>query len=292
MQVKPSYALVVGCLLSSACVTSGTHQAVVDELHKTRDTLAATQKERDELAARSQELDTKSKELNDKLTGALDQNNQLITKVASMGQNVEQLLGEKDKMAAERERLATERKELAVEVDELKRMRAAAEARNAEYRQVFDKLRKMMDAGTLDVQVRNGRMVVRMSSDVVFAPGSARIKSEAGDAIKQVAETIKQFPDRKFMIIGHSDSSPIKTDRFPSNWELSSQRAIEVVRLMVEAGVPPTMLSAAGQAEFDPLVENDSDSNKATNRRVEIVFMPKIDELPGFEAAKKDGKKK
>ncbi len=262
--------------LAAGCVTSGTHQKVVDELAKTREQLKKTQT--------SLEAEQgKSKDLDGKLTSAMDQNQQLVTKVSSMGQNVEQLLGEKDELAQERERLTGERKELSKEVEELKRMRAAAEARNSEYKKVLDKLRKMIDAGTLQVKVRGGRMVVQMASDVVFPPGGTRIKPEAREAITQLADTIKQFSDRKFQVIGHSDSTPIKTERFPSNWELSSQRAIEVVRLMVEAGVPPGMLSAAGQAEFDPLAPNDSAENKAQNRRVEIVFLPKLDELPGFD---------
>lgn len=255
--------------LASSCVTSGTHQKVVDELAKTHTELETT---RTTLG----EEQSKAKALDEKLTVALDQNQQLVTKVSAMGQNVEQLLGEKDSLASERQALAKE-------IDELKRLRAAAEARNAEYRSVLEKLRKMIDAGTLSVKIRSGRMIVQMASDVVFPPGGTRIKNEAREAITELAATIKQFPDRKFQVVGHSDSTPIRTDRFPSNWELSSQRAIEVVRLMVEAGVPPEMLSAAGNAEFDPLAANDTDENKAFNRRVEIVFMPKLDELPGFD---------
>jgi chemotaxis protein MotB len=268
---------------TTGCVTTGTHQAVLDDLAKTRSELESTRGAREQCDAKGKELDTK-------LTSALDQNQQLVTKVSAMGQNVEQLLGEKDSLAQERERLTNERKELASEVEELKRMRAAAEARNAEYKSVIEKLRRMIDAGTLQVKVRNGRMLVQMSSDVVFPAGGTRIKAEARDAITQLAETIKQFPDRKFQVVGHSDATPIRSERFPSNWELSSQRAIEVVRLMVEAGVPAEMLSAAGQAEFDPLATSDSDADKAVNRRVEIVFMPKLDELPGFDKALSDKK--
>lgn len=252
------------------CVMSGTHEAVKKELATTRGELDTTRQSLDSEKARGKELD-------DKLAVALDQNQQLVTKVSAMGQNVEQLLGEKDS-------LAQQRAELGKEVDELKRMRAAAEARNAEYRSVLDKLRKMIDAGTLQVKVRSGRMLVQMSSDVVFPPGGTRIKAEARDAIVQVAEAIKQLPDRKFQVVGHSDATPIRTERFPSNWELSSQRAIEVVRVMVEAGVPAEMLSAAGAGEFDPVAPNDTDDNKAANRRVEIVFLPKLDELPGFDS--------
>ena len=265
---------------TSACVSTGTHEAVVKELEKTRADLEATRagltKERDECV-------DKNKTCDQNLTTALDQNQQLVTKVASMGQNVEQLLGEKGELSKERERLEADQKNLAKEVDELKRMRAASEKRNAEYQTLIGKLAKMIDAGTLQVKVRNGRMLVQLSSDVVFPPGGTRIKPEGKDAFSQIAEALKQFPDRKFQVIGHSDSSPIHTERFPSNWELSMARSLEVVKLLIEAGVPPTMLSAAGAAEFDPLVTNDSEENKAMNRRVELVFVPKIDELPGMD---------
>ncbi|MBI5511474.1 MAG: OmpA family protein [Deltaproteobacteria bacterium] len=265
--------------LLSACVSTGTHEAVVKELEKTRADLESTKvgltKERDDVQA-------KVKTCDENLTTALDQNQQLVTKVASMGQNVEQLLGEKGELAKERERLESEQKNMAKEVDELKRMRAAAEKRNAEYQTLIGKLAKMIDAGTLQVKVRNGRMLVQLSSDVVFPPGGTKIKPEGKEAFQQIADAIKQFPDRKFQVIGHSDSTPIRTERFPSNWELSMARSLEVVKLLIEAGVPPTMLSAAGAAEFDPLGANDTEENKAMNRRVELVFVPKIDELPGM----------
>ena len=279
--------LFAGVIFSAGCVTSGTHQAVVDELARARTELDNTR------ADFAKEQD-KGKELDSKLTTALDQNQQLVTKVSSMGQNVEQLLGEKDSLSQERTKLDADLQAMSKEVSELKRMRAAAEARNAEFRSMMEKLRGITNAGALKVAKRAGRMVVQMSSDVLFPPGGTRIKAEAQGAITAVAdamkETLKQFPDRKFEVVGHSDATPIHTERFPSNWELSSQRAIEVVRLMVEAGVPPESISAAGSAEFDPLVADDTEENKTKNRRVEIVFLPKLDELPGFDDVVADKK--
>jgi len=207
-----------------------------------------------------------------------DQNAQMASKLTALGQNVDQLTADKTSLSEDRAALAKQ-------VEELNRLKAAAEQRNAEYRKVMEKLNKMIDAGTLQVKIRNGRMLVQMSSDVVFPPGGVNIKPEAKAAIQQLAQTIKEFPDRKFQVVGHSDNQPIHTPRYPSNWELSSQRAIEVAKLMIEAGVPATNISAAGNAEFDPIAPNDSVENKTQNRRVEIVFMPKLDELPGFDAA-------
>ncbi len=205
-----------------------------------------------------------------------DQNAQMASKLTSLGQNVDQLTADKTSLSEDRAALAKQ-------VEELNRMKAAAEQRNAEYRKVMDKLNKMIDAGTLSVKIRNGRMVVQMSSDVVFPPGGINIKPEAKDAINQLSQTIKEFPDRKFQVVGHSDNQPIHTAVYPSNWELSARRAVEVVKLMIADGVPAANISAAGNAEFDPLVANDTTENKTINRRVEIVFMPKLDELPGFD---------
>jgi chemotaxis protein MotB len=148
----------------------------------------------------------------------------------------------------------------------------------------------MIDAGQLEVKTRNGNMVVAMSSDVLFPPGSVELKPAAVDAIRELAKTIATLKGRRFQVIGHSDSTPIKTEQFPSNWELSTARALQVVKVMIEAGVPPSMVIAAGAAEFDPVAPNKDARRKEKNRRIEVVLMPKIEELPGVEellAAKK-----
>jgi chemotaxis protein MotB len=251
------------------CVTTGTHEAVVNELAKTKKELADTTSQRDEAQAKA---DT----CNENLTLSRDENTQLVSKVESMGKSMGAL-------SKEKKTLIDERMALAKEVAELKRIRAAAEKREQEYRQLMSKLQKMVDAGTLEVKVRNGRMLVQLSSDVVFPPGGTRIKPEASEALRELAAALSQFEDRKFQVVGHSDATPIHTARFPSNWELSSQRAIEVVKLLVAEGVPPEIISAAGNAEFDPLIDSDLPEDLAKNRRVEVVFVPKIDELPGFD---------
>jgi len=185
------------------------------------------------------------------------------------------------KKAEEQAKFAAEQDRLKAELEQLKRMKEAAEKRNAEFNNVMAKLKKMIDAGTLSVKIRKGRMIVTLSSDILFAVGATELTPEGKAALAELAATLKDIPDRNFLVVGHSDSTPIKK-KFASNWELSSQRAIEVVKLMIASGVPPTMLSASGNAEFDPIAENDTPENKTQNRRVEIVFMPKIDELPGF----------
>lgn len=267
-------ALLLPLLGANAClVAQSKYEACMGDLGKTRQSLEVATHERDALKVDRDGLSSK-------LTEAVGQNQELVTKLSSMGHNVEELLGEKDKLSLERQGLKSQ-------VDELTRMHAQAQQREQEYRTLMDKLHKMIDAGTLQVKVRGGRMLVQMSSDLLFPPGGTHLKAEAKESIAELANTLKSFPDRRFQVVGHSDSTPINTARFPSNWELSSGRAIEMVKVLVDAGLPPEMVSAAGNAEFDPLEPNDSAEHKLANRRVELVFMPKIDELPGFADALK-----
>ncbi len=264
----------------TGCVTSGTHEKLQAELAETQQTLKTT---REQMEKKQADCTKAKKDLDDKLATSTARGQQLDTDLASMSMKVNDLMGEKGQLTQKQAQLTEQQKKLLGQVAELKRMRAAAEKRSADYRSLIEKLKKMMDAGTLQVKVRKGNMVVQMASDVVFSPASTSIKPDARDAILELAATLATFEGRRFLVVGHSDATPIRSARFPSNWELSSQRAVGVVKVMIEAGVKAEMLTAAGAAEFDPLVDNETQENRTTNRRVEIVFLPNIDELPGFD---------
>jgi chemotaxis protein MotB len=272
---------VVASFAAPACMMTSTHEEI---LKKTQDDSSSAFAEMKTTLEGERDTEKQAKQ---KCLGELDvsvkKGEEQDAMLASMSMKIDKLSGEKGKLAARQEELTGKQQELMQQVAELKRMRAAAEQRNADFRRLVEKLRKMMDAGTLEVKPRNGLLVVRMASDVVFAPGSTHIKEEARTALSELAQTLASFEGRRFQVMGHSDNKPIRSARFPSNWELSAARAVEVVKLLIEAGVKPEMISAAGNAEFDPLVDNETAENRTINRRVEIVFLPKIDELPGFD---------
>ena len=90
--------------------------------------------------------------------------------------------------------------------------------------------------------------------------------------------------DRRFQVAGHTDDVPIDTDRFPSNWELSTARALEVTRFLIGHGLKSTNVSAAGYAEFDPVASNADPHGRAKNRRIEITLQPNIDEMVAVPA--------
>jgi chemotaxis protein MotB len=95
--------------------------------------------------------------------------------------------------------------------------------------------------------------------------------------LAHVAEQIRELGGHRVRIEGHTDSVPISTARFSSNWELSASRAAGVARFFVEQGLDPERLTAAGLGEFHPIAPNDSREGRARNRRIEIVLVP-VDE--------------
>jgi chemotaxis protein MotB len=165
------------------------------------------------------------------------------------------------------------------ELDELRKQKAAAEARARLFEEFVAKFKKMIDSGKLDITVRRGQIVLALGTDILFDTGKTEIKPEGRAALGEVADALKSVAGRRFQVAGHTDNLSIKTVQFPSNWELSTARAVEVVKLLVERGVKSDALSAAGYAEFDPAQSNAGDKGRSRNRRIEIVIVPNIEEL-------------
>jgi|SRR3989338_979413 len=114
-------------------------------------------------------------------------------------------------------------------------------------------------------------IVLYASGDLFFKLGEAELNSEIKYFLDSINDTIKNVP-YKLLVEGHTDDVPIHTDRFPSNWELSSARASSVVKYFIEKGVAPVRLSAVGYAEFKPRFPKIPE-NRPQNRRVEIVIL-------------------
>jgi chemotaxis protein MotB len=192
-------------------------------------------------------------------------------------------------------RLETQRTDLGGELDqakkrmeELRKAQVQAEARAAQFRKLVAQFKTLTDAGKLQVEIRENRMIVRLGDKILFDPGKTDLKPEGKDALKQVAAVLKEIPNRNYQVAGHTDNIPIKSAKFRSNWDLSTARAVEVVNFMIAAGLDPKRLSAAGYADESPVAANDTPENKAKNRRIEITLVPNLDDLPPIDDALKD----
>jgi chemotaxis protein MotB len=118
-----------------------------------------------------------------------------------------------------------------------------------------------------------GLVISLVADNMVFDRGKADIRAAGAPILQQVAQVLKSTPNR-VAIEGHTCDLPIHTPQFPSNWELSSARAGTLLRYFTgEIGLPPDRFMAAGYADTRPLVRNDSETNRARNRRVDIVIL-------------------
>ncbi|MEN6473133.1 MAG: OmpA family protein [Syntrophaceae bacterium] len=113
---------------------------------------------------------------------------------------------------------------------------------------------------------------------ILFESGKAEVKADALEALKKVADVLKSTTNKDIIVAGYTDNVPIKgrlTRTYPTNWELSAARAISVVKILAADGVDPKLLNATGYSEYHPVEENDTPEERAKNRRMEIILMPK-----------------
>ena len=119
-----------------------------------------------------------------------------------------------------------------------------------------------------------GTLTVTLPNTILFAPGQATLRQMTIAELDHVLSVLKErYAGRQIDVVGHTDSDPIKKTAklWKDNWELSAERALTVVRYMVQRGIPPAMIRAAECGEHRPVASNSSASGKARNRRVEIV---------------------
>lgn len=151
----------------------------------------------------------------------------------------------------------------------------------------LNKLRKTVadalvnfNSDELTVQMKNGFVQVSLSDQLLFESASAQMDPKGKDALGRLAVVLKNNPDIEIMVVGHTDSLPIRTVRYKDNWDLSVDRAVSVVRLLtVDFGLDGKRVQAAGRSSYFPVATNENKEGRALNRRTEILLAPKLEEL-------------
>jgi chemotaxis protein MotB len=192
-----------------------------------------------------------------------------------------ELQGEIRQLEAQIATLASDMETTAEELAALRKEKAEREKELAVYEELVAQLRSLVDAGTIKLEIRKGRLVVKLANEILFDSGRASLKEEGQTALAAVASALRTVAGREFLVGGHTDNVPIKNSRFRNNWDLSTARAISVVEYMVAEGMDPRSLGATGFAEFDPVEDNSTSEGRAMNRRIEIILLPNLAELPG-----------
>ncbi len=149
------------------------------------------------------------------------------------------------------------------------------EARDADVLYEVRSVEKMIMEDGLEnqvaVEVKEDGVLFRIQAPFMFASGSAELTSAPRDLLARMARMFHKFP-YQVSIQGHTDNVPIRSNRYPSNWELSAARAVSVARYFQSLGVPPENLEAVGYGEYRPLAPNDTPEGRKRNRRVEVFL--------------------
>lgn len=140
--------------------------------------------------------------------------------------------------------------------------------------QLQQQLIREIEQDLVEVETVEDKVIIRIKENGSFPSGSATLMNDFLPTMERITEEVASL-DGRVVVNGHTDDVPISTARFRSNWELSSARAVSVLQFMLQSGLlRENQMEVKGLADTKPLVANDSEENRAINRRVELVIAP------------------
>ena len=176
-----------------------------------------------------------------------------------------------------------------------------AESTNAAYMQENETLREAQEKieqyikennlqDQVSTELSEEGLMIRLKEKALFSSGSAALQGQAEQIVPVIAALLSSLPER-VTISGHTDNVPISTAQFPSNWELSSARAVSLMRGLMSAqpALNPARFSALGYSEYRPIASNDTEDGRAQNRRVEVFIARSMRFSQGDEISASDG---
>jgi len=132
----------------------------------------------------------------------------------------------------------------------------------------------------LSVYIKDGNVYVSLEEKLLFKSGSDVVNPQGKEALKTLANVLKNTKDITVMIEGYTDDVPIQTKQFADNWDLSTARATSVVRILTtDYGFDPNRITASGRGKFHPVKSNETAEGRAANRRTEVILSPDLKEL-------------
>jgi len=219
----------------------------------------------------------------DKLNGQVTDLNGQIDGLNKKVDDLTNRTGQLSTESANRQKaLSKSQQELAANQKRLEELQALMDQQK---RAILDIRKKMTDAlvgfnsKDLQVSIKNGKVYVSLSENLLFPSGSAVINPKGKEALGKLAGVLNNNSDITVMIEGHTDSIPIH-GRYQDNWDLSTARATSIVRILTkDYMVDPVRVEASGHSSYDPVQTNATTEGRALNRRTEIILSPRLDEL-------------
>lgn len=245
------------------------------------------------------------------LSAMTDENARLKEQIDRLTAEKEKLAAEKNNLMADRSdldaRLVAKTEELARTIAETTRAIEELKNKNAElegdkqmlresvallkktkeeevqtvsrtYEDLLNEMKGEIEQGQIAITELKGKLTVDVVDKILFDSGRAEVKPEGLEVLKRVVEILKIVTDKIIRVEGHTDNVPIAgtlAKRYPTNWELSAARAINITRYLEKEGLDPALLSAAAFGEYQPVADNETPEGRARNRRIAIILLPK-----------------
>jgi chemotaxis protein MotB len=231
------------------------------------------------LSARSGDMGKTIVELRQRMSVLESDNARLMQENAESATQNTQLSNEKSQLASESSRLASEKERLARDLRDTQKAREEkVQEVSSTYEQLLEKMKGEIAKGQVTISELKGKLTVNLVEAILFDSGKADVKPGGLVVLGKVVEILKSVHDKAIRIEGHTDNVKIDrtlAQRYPTNWELSAARAINVARYLQKQAIEADSLSAAAFGEFKPVADNSTAMGRAKNRRIEIVLVPK-----------------
>ncbi|WMN06864.1 OmpA family protein [Marivirga arenosa] len=245
-----------------------------ESLEKSKEAYQASQSSLDSL---QQQYET----LNDYYDKLMSSSGKLNKDLANKEKQLLQMEADLEISKERNDELAANLAEREERVAELEKILADKEAAvNALKQKVSEALLNFKE-NDLTVEVKNGKVYVSLAEQLLFNSGSTVVDTKGVEALKKLAQVLKENQDVNIVVEGHTDDVPISGNNryLKDNWDLSVLRATSIVRILTQNGASPERVTAAGKGEFSPKSTNDTAEGRRENRRTEIILTPKLDEL-------------
>ncbi|NPU83568.1 MAG: OmpA family protein [Syntrophaceae bacterium] len=229
------------------------------------------------------------------LTGCMVKESTYLKKVAEQ-EALQQKYNQLDKEKADllQKKMECDR-DLKSSSDELKRSIAELRQKNADlqslqkkkeeiqtesqaYKDLLREMKGEMARGQVTIEELKGKLTLGLADQILFDSGQSEVKKDGLAILKRIVDILGKVQDKAIRVEGHTDNVKISgrlAQRFPTNWELSAARAINVARFLEENGIDPKILSAAAYGEYKPVADNSTPEGRQKNRRIAIILLPK-----------------
>jgi len=277
--------LLVTAILLSSCVSKKKYLALEQENGEIKSELTKTRVEKEDLENKFAVIEKRVSDYN--------------SKIQSLNQDVEGLsIENKAKFEVSKDGtvasgVSKENMRATLQNIDPEKLAGAKTLKDSMNLAVQHNLSKAMNTDDLEededivVDINDTVVMISIADDMLFNTASYRVSNKADKILKKLADVINSEPSLDVMVEGHTDSRSINTAKISDNWELSVLRATSVVKkLQKQFKVAPEQLIASGRSSYQPLVENDSRSNRSKNRRTRIILMPNIDKFFALMEAK------